>query len=167
MKTFHLNKGWGSTKIEMNKTSFTTPVYVATTTSISTKRYDGSPSVNDCITSNTNNYERISNDGDNDILQPTKWEKLIPSTHADVSLEQRLTNIEKKIDNLTSQVSKSQCILQEEINTSSSNIQEYQRCLTSHLQKEIRQIQNTKSQALSDILKSLSELNKSVQEIMK
>jgi SMC interacting uncharacterized protein involved in chromosome segregation len=69
-----------------------------------------------------------------------------------------LENIEKKIDKLTQEVNKTQLILQEEINNSAASIQNYQTTLTSHIQKEIRHI-------VSDFLKCLTELNKSVLEI--
>jgi hypothetical protein len=129
-----------------------------------------------------NNYEIVSND--RDITHPTKPQKINHTRCSEISAEKRLESIEKKTDILTSEVNKTQIILQEEINSSAASIQDYQRTLTSHIQKEIRHIQTEKKQALSDflkydkqdqqgkaafnesILKCLTELNKSVLEIV-
>lgn len=67
------------------KTSFTTPISVAATTSICTNSYAAIPSVSYSTVGNMDNYEQLSND--ENFPQPTKRQIFNHNTSNKISLE--------------------------------------------------------------------------------
>lgn len=106
-------------------------------------------------------FDTVSDSEDNELPEPNKRK----CSNTDI-MEINLQRLEKKVDALQNEILRTQKLLSEEISASTSSIQEYQKQLTAYLQKEIKTNITDKKKSLNNVLHTVTELNKTVLELL-